>query len=97
MAVDTSNLVLLGDGNGFGYYRYDTTDALTDVDADGYFNNADDTLNLAVGDLIKVVVWTTAVRTGTISTVGEVVVLSITSNAVDCSNDLMGATIIDSD
>lgn len=97
MAVDASNLTLLSDGNGFGFYRYDTTDTLATVDADEYFNNTDETLNLAVGDIVKVVVWTTAVRTGTISTVGEMIVTSVTSGAVDLSNDYLGITLIDSD
>lgn len=97
MAFDKAQLTLIGSHNGYGLYRYDTTDALTAVDADGYMNNSDDDLNLAVGDIIEVVVWTTAVRTGTISGVGRHIVVSVSSGAVDLSNDLLGATLIDSD
>ena len=98
MAYTAGNLTLVSSTNGFGLYRYDTTDALTTVDGDGYFNNDDDDLNLAVGDVIEVVVWSTAVRTGTISTVGRVIVLSVSAaGVVDVSNDLLGATLIDSD
>ena len=98
MAYTAGNLALTGHGNGFGDYRYDTTDALTDVDGSGYFNNSDDDLNLAVGDLINVVVWSSAVRTGTISGAGLHVVLSVAADGtVDLSNDLLGATLIDSD
>lgn len=98
MAYTAGNLSPIGDGNGFVNYRYDTTDALTDVDGSGYFDNSDDDLNLAVGDLIAVVVWSTAVRTGTISGVGLHVVVSVSAaGVVDLSNDLLGATLIDSD
>ncbi len=97
MAYTAGNLVLMANGNGFNHYRYDTTDGLTTVDGAGYFNNDDDDLNLAVGDIIDVVVWSTAVRTGTISTVGKVIVDSVSSGSVDTSNDLLGATYIDSD
>jgi len=67
MAYTAANLSLISSVNGFGLYRYDTTDELGDVDDGGYFNNTDDNLNLAKGDLIHVIVWVTAVRTGTIS------------------------------
>lgn len=39
MAYTAGNLVLMSQGNGFGRYRYDTTDTAADVDGDGYFNN----------------------------------------------------------
>lgn len=97
MAFSAANLALVSSVNGFGLYRYDTTDALATVDGDGYMNNSDDDLNLAVGDMIEVVVWATAVRTGTISAVGRHIVLSVSSGTVDLSNDLLGATVIDSD
>jgi len=98
MAYTAGNLTLLNSANGYGLYRYDTTDALTDVDGDGYFNNSDDDLDLRVGDIIDVVVWSTAVRTGTISDVGKVIVLSVSAaGVVDTSNDLLGATVTDSD
>ena len=97
MAYTAGNLALLSHANGFNLFRYDTTDALTDVDASGYFNNVDDTLNLKVGDIIEVIVWDT-VRTGTPSDVGRLVVLSVSAaGVVDTSNDLLGATVTDSD
>lgn len=98
MAYTAGNLALDRHANGFKRFRYDTMDALTTVDGSGYFNNADDDLKLSVGDLIDVVVWDTAVRTGTINDVGLVVVVSVsTAGVVDTSNDLLGATVTDSD
>jgi len=98
MAYTAGNLTLKGSHNGYGEYRYDTTDAATAVDASGYFNNADDDLNLAVGDIIDVVVWTTAVRSGTISDVSQHIVVSVSAaGVVDLSNDLLSATVTDSD
>lgn len=98
MAYVAGNLAHVGQANGFNRYRYDTTDASTAVDASGYFNNSDDTLNLAVGDLIDVVVWSTAVRTGTISDVALHIVVSVSAaGVVDTSDDLLGATVSDSD
>jgi hypothetical protein len=97
MAFDASNLALVSSVNGYGLYRYDTTDALATVDGDGYMNNSDDTVNLAVGDVIEVVVWTTAVRTGTISAVGRHIVMAVSSGSVNLSNDLLGATVVNSD
>ena len=96
MAYTSGNLVLIGGGNGYNTYRYDTMDAHTDVDGNGYFNNSDDDLNLAVGDIIDVFVWGTAVRTGTISTYGRHVVNAVASGVVDCSNVTTG-TVTDSD
>ena len=97
MAANVANLALIGHGNGFKHYRYDTTDASTAVDASGYFNNSDDMLNLAVGDIIDVVVWATAVRTGTISDVAKHIVVSVAAGVVDLSDDLLGATVTDAD
>lgn len=94
MAFDASQLTLLTGGNGFGLYRYDTLDALTAVDDNGYMNNSDDAVDLNVGDVIEVVVWATAVRTGTISDVGRHIVMQVdaTTGAVDLSGDLLAAT-----
>ena len=98
MAYVAGNLTLVSGGNGFNNYRYDTTDATGDVDAAGYFNNADDDLNLAVGDMITVVVWGTAVRTGSISDLAIHLVNEVTAaGVVDTTNDLLGATVSDSD
>lgn len=79
MAYTAGNLSLLTSVNGFGHYRYDTTDELVTVEAAGYFNNKDDNLNLAKGDVIVVVVWST-VRTGTISKVGDFIVTNVIAN-----------------
>ena len=98
MAYTAGNLVLTGSHNGFARYRYDTLDATGTVDGAGYFNNSDDTLNLAVGDIIDLCVWSTAVRTGTISDIAMHVVVSVSAaGEVDLSNDLPGATVSDSD
>jgi hypothetical protein len=77
MAVDVSNLSLMSHANGFAQYRYDTLDVHATVDTDAYFNNSDEVVNLRVGDIITVVVWTTAVRTGTISTYGPHIVMAV--------------------
>lgn len=94
-------LRLLGTSNqpGFNVYRYDSLDATTLVDASGYFNNADDDLNLAVGDIIDVVDWATAVGAGgTITAVAKHIVVSVSAaGVVDLSNDLLGATLTDAD
>jgi hypothetical protein len=90
MAFSAANLSLLGYANGFGYYRYDTLDAISDVDANGYINNSDDSVKLRVGDIIDVVVWATAVRTGTVSDTGRVIVMQVGATGdVDLSNDLI--------
>ena len=91
MAFDSSQLVKMADGNGFSHYRYDTMDAHADVDTSDYFNNDDDNQNLAVGDIIMVVVWSTAIRTGTISSYGTHIVLSVSgAGAVNVSNVTVG-------
>jgi len=75
-------------------YRYDTLDTLATVDGSGYFNNSDDDINLAVGDMIEVVVWTTAVRSGTVADVGRHIVVSVSAaGVVDLSDDLLSATV----
>ena len=89
MAYVAGNLALISSVNGFGLYRYDTPDAITVVDTAGYFNNTDDTLNLAPGDLIHVISWVTTVRTGTISDVSLVIVTTVDSdNVVNVSSDI---------
>ncbi len=98
MAYTAGNLTRMAGGNGFGHYRYDTTEAAATVDGDGYFNNRDDDLNLAVGDMITVVVWASAVRTGTISDVSLHIVTTIDADGtVDLSDDLLGATVTSGD
>jgi hypothetical protein len=96
MAFLTADLVLQFSANGYNHFRYDTTDTHATVDTDGYFNNSDDDQVFQVGDLIDVVVWTTATRTGTISTYGRHIVLSVTDGAVDVSDVTVG-TVADAD
>lgn len=99
MAYTPGNLIQMASGNGFATYRYDTLDAATDVDTDGYFNNVDDTLILRVGDLIDVVVWATAVRTGTIADISRHVVTAVnaTTGSVNLSNDFATVTLANTD
>ena len=98
MAVDSAYLTLRGSHNGFGDYRYDTMDTAVTVDTAGYFNNSDETLNLAVGDTIDVVVWATAIRSGTITDVENHIVVSVSAaGIVDLSNPLNATSIGDSD
>lgn len=97
MAFDNSQLVLMGNGNGFRRYRYDTLDTHATVDTAGYFNNSDDTLNLVVGDIIEVVVWSTTVRTGTISTYGTHIVLSVSAAGIVDVTDVTVNVVTDTD
>lgn len=97
MAFDNKQLTLISSVNGFGLYRYDTLDAHATVDSDGYFNNSDDTVILRVGDIIDVVVWATAVRTGTVSTYGRHVVLSVSDAGVVDVTDVTVGTVTDTD
>lgn len=91
MAYVPGNLVQTSNGNGYSTYRYDSLEATTLVDIDGYFNNTDDDLNLNAGDLILVVDWATAVRTGTISTWGFLMVMAVDANGVvDLAEALVG-------
>lgn len=80
MAYTAGNLVRLCGGNGYSHYRYDTTDVSDVVEDAGYFNNKDDNLNLAVGDIITAITWVTAVRTGTLSQVKHFIVTNVISN-----------------
>ncbi len=58
-------------------YTAPGTDAIADINTEGYFNSAADVLK--VGDLIYV--WDSSVPTGTL-----VIVLSNTGTVVDCSD-----------
>lgn len=97
MAYVPGNLALLATANGFKTFRYDSTDAITAVDVPGYFNNKDDLVNLQPGDIIEVVVWGTAVRTGTVDDWGSVIVRSVnaTTGAVTTSTDQLAGTMAD--
>ena len=92
MAFNSANLALISSVNGFGLYRYDTTDSLATVGGNGYMNNSDDNVNLAVGDVVEAVVWNTAVRSGTINDIGRHIVMQVVANAVDLSDDILGAS-----
>ena len=91
MAVDKTQLALHSSVNGFGLYRYDTLDTHATVRASGYFDNSILNLNLAVGDIIEVFVWATAVRSGTIAAYGKHVVLTVSAaGVVDLSDETVG-------
>jgi hypothetical protein len=91
MTFDPTQLALIGHANGFGLYRYDTLDALTSVDDNNYINNTTHGTKLRVGDIIEVVVWATAIRTGTISDVGRHIVYGVAADGkVNLSDDLTG-------
>lgn len=97
MAYTAGNLVQMAEGNGYGIYRYDSTDAIATVDGSGYFNNSDDNLNLHVGDIIHVVTWDT-VRTGTPSDYGIFMVMTVSAaGVVDLSNDMLAGTLATGD
>ena len=97
MAYIAADFALKTSVNGFGDYRYDTLDTIETVDTGGYFNNTDDTLNLTVGDMIEVVSWTTAVRSGTVFDVSRVVVTTVDSaGAVNVSGDIYIPGIVSS-
>lgn len=85
MAYTPGNLVQQAHGNGFGLYRYDTTDDLDVVEDAGYFNNKDDDLNLVVGDKIDAFSWNTDVRTGTLAAYKTFAVTNVIPN--DATND----------
>tara|TARA_R110002020_G_scaffold67762_4_gene177756 strand:+ start:207 stop:491 length:285 start_codon:yes stop_codon:yes gene_type:complete len=71
-------------------YVYTTTEAHTDVDAEGYFNNLSDTLS--VGDMIIVHGATGGTRTVTMH-----IVLSNASGVVDVGNGTTVGAVSDSD
>lgn len=97
MAYIAGGLTLLSEANGYKTFRYDTLDAHGTVDVPGYFNNLDDLVNLKAGDIIWVVTWGTAVRTGTVDDLTTHVVRSVnaTTGAVTISTDQLGGTMAD--
>jgi hypothetical protein len=95
MAYIAADLTPMGEANGYTYWRYDTLDTHATVDSAAYFTG-DSVGMLRVGDLIDVIVWSTAVRTGTISTYGRHIVNSSTGSAVDVSDVTVG-TVTDTD
>ena len=66
-------------GNAPSMYGYKTTDAIADVNTEGYFNSLSDTLE--VGDVIHCVT-----STGSTAVVSLVYVLSNASGVVDVSD-----------
>lgn len=97
MAFAAADLTPLGEANGYTSYRYDTLDTHATVDTDGYMNNDDDDVILRVGDIIYVCVWTTATRTGTISTYGTHIVLSVSAAGVVDLSDVTVNVVTDTD
>ena len=97
MVADAKQLALVASVNGYRLFRYDTLDTHATVRADGYFNNQDEVLNLSVGDLIDVVVWTTTIRSGTISTYGRHIVLSVSAAGVVDVSDVTVGVVTDTD
>ena len=95
MAYNSADLVAMGEANGYTHWRYDTLDTHATVDTAAYFTG-DSVGMMRVGDLIDVVVWTTAIRTGTISTYGRHIVNSSTGSAIDVSDVTVG-TVTDTD
>lgn len=90
MAYNSAYLTLMKTGNGFSQYRYDTMDTHATVDTSAYFTG--EAVNmLRVGDIIDVVVWATAIRTGTISTYGRHIVLSNDGTTVNVSDVTAGS------
>ena len=97
MAYIAGDLTLLSTANGYKTWRYDTLDSHATVDTDGYFNNSDDSLNITVGDLMDVIVWGTTVRSGTVSTYGQHVVMTVTGAGVVGTSDVTVGVVTDND
>ena|SRR3990167_8962653 len=58
MAYTAGELIcVFSAGPGRSIYKHDSDDNVNTIEAAGYFNNVDDNLNLAGGDLIHCVVW----------------------------------------
>lgn len=105
MAFTIANLQPIGGqakrgGTAPQLWTYSTLDAHTTVDGSGYFNLAtayDGAYHLLnVGDIIYVVVWATAIGTGTISAYGPHIVMTKSAGTIDVSNVTAG-TVTNSD
>src|SRR3990167_8937841 len=58
MAYTAGELIcVFSAGPGRSIYKHDSDDNVNTIEAAGYFNNVDDNLNLAGGELIHCVVW----------------------------------------
>ncbi len=91
MAFSSTGFATIGaskKGNSPSIYSYSTTDAIADVNTEGYFNSIHD--SLAVGDLIYCVT-----STGSTAVATLVYVLSITAAGVVDVND--GTTLANTD
>ncbi len=103
MAFDKARLEKIWGGGGVagisGYhYVTDGSDTVATVEESGYMNNADDDLNLRVGDRIQITVPGTQTDISNelkqIVDIGEVVVMSVsTAGVVDCSADTNATTL----
>lgn len=90
MAFDSTGFATIGaskKGNAPSIYSYSTTDAIADVNTEGYFNTLSDTL--AVGDLIYCLT-----STGTTAVATLVYVLSNAAGVVDVND---GTTLANTD
>ena len=90
MAYDSTGFATIGaskKGNAPSIYSYSTTDAIADVNTEGYFNTLSDTL--AVGDLIYCLT-----STGTTAVATLVYVLSNAAGVVDVND---GTTLANTD
>lgn len=104
MAFDITNFSTIGgqgrQGKAPARFSYATLDAHATVDAAGYFNAGTaygGVYNmLEKGDIIDVVVWATAIGSGTVSTYGTHLVKDKASGTVDVTNVTVG-TVTDSD
>lgn len=103
MAFDKARLECTYSGGGvagISYYHYvtDGTDTVGTVEESGFMNNADDDLNLRVGDEIKITVPGTQTDVSQelkeIADVGKVIVMSVSSaGVVDTSADIDATTL----
>ncbi len=105
MAYTSANLQPIGGQSRRGKapqrFSYSTLDAHTTVDGSGYFNGGVAYGGayhlLEVGDIIDVVVWSTAIGSGgTISTYGPHIVMTKSAGTVDVSSVTTG-TVTNSD
>ena len=90
MAYSSTGFATIGaskKGNAPSIYTYSTTDAIADINTEGYFNNLSDTL--AVGDVIFV-----RSSTGGTQVLTIVYVLSNASGVVDVND---GTTLANTD
>ena len=93
MAFSSTGLATIGaskKGNAPSIYSYSTTDAIADVNTEGYFNSIHDTL--AVGDVIFC-----RTSTGGTQALSIVYVLTITAAGVVDVTDGLTITATDSD